>query len=335
MFSILSTLHSWFRPTLVALFYRDIPSPLRWRLLVLQPISLLTYSIGSLPYLFHRPFTVEYLPIAPERQLRVLVFRAEGNGHGRQLRPLHVEIHGGGFIGGLPEGLASWHERVARETGAVVVSLTYRYAPEHVFPAAIDDVDAAVRFIQDNAALRWGADPTLMTVGGSSAGGGLALASGLKPRCHGSSPFAYKAAVLLCPVLDCRISPADKPKPEGMPEIDPTRVLIPLFDSYGAQARDNGHMDNPRLHPILVPREQLPERILMCIAGIDILHAEQMEFAARVSEENGRSSEVSRIELFCEDKLFHGYHEGEPTRFAGVFADHESPRLNRLQGSQG
>ncbi|MDN8969196.1 alpha/beta hydrolase fold domain-containing protein, partial [Staphylococcus aureus] len=81
------------------------------------------------------------------------------------------------------------------------MSLTYRYAPEHVFPAAIDDVDAAVRFIQDNAALRWGADPTLMTVGGSSAGGGLALASGLKPRCHGSSPFAYKAAVLLCPVL--------------------------------------------------------------------------------------------------------------------------------------
>ena len=58
----------------------------------------------------------------------------------------------------------------------------------------------------------------------------------------------------------------------------------------------------------------------MCIAGIDILHAEQMAFIARVSEEDRQGGKsVVRIEVFCEDKLFHGYHEGEPSMFAGVF----------------
>lgn len=280
---------------------------------MLQPISLLTYSIGAFPYLLRRPFTVEYLPISPTRQLRVLVFKTDGSGSGRQLRPLHVEIHGGGFIGGLPEGPAFWDERIAKETGAVVVSLTYRYAPEDVFPAAIDDVDAAVKYIQENAAERWGADATLMTIGGLSAGGALALASSLQSQCHTPSPHAYKAAVLFCPVTDCRISPADKPKPQGIPETDPTRVLIPLFDAYGAQARQNGHMNDPRLHPILAPREKLPERILMCIAGVDILYAEQIAFAERVNEEDKRDGnwDTPRVEVFCEKKMFHGYQEGK------------------------
>lgn len=311
--TIFRKLHSWFRPALVALFYPNIAWGIRWRLLILQQISILTYSIGSVPYLFRRPFTEEWLPITPNRVLRAIVFKANGTGRGRMLRPLHVDIHGGAFIGGLPESNAPFDERVANETGAVVVSLTYRYAPEHPFPAPVDDIDEAIRFIQHHAAERWGADPALMTVSGFSAGGCLAVASMQQPNCHGSAPHSYKAALTFCGVLDCRINPGDKPRPAGMPEKDPAAVLFPLFDSYGAQARVNGHMDDPRLSPVLAPRETLPERMLLCVAGIDILLAEQMEFANRINEEDKKDGdwERPRVEVFLEEKGFHGYHEGE------------------------
>ena len=310
---VLSTLHSWFRPALVALFYRNIPWDLRWRLLILQPITLLTYAIGSAPYLWRRPFTVEHLPIAPKRTLRALVYKAPvAESKESKLRPLHVEIHGGGFIGGLPESNGYFDERVARETGAVVVCLSYRYTPEHPFPAAIDDIDASLRFIRDNAASRWGANPELMTIGGFSAGGNLALAALQQPELYKSVTHAPKAVVLFYPHLDNHIPPGDKPRPPGVPEKDPTRMLMPLFDSYGKRARaEGGHMDDPRLSPVLAPRDTLPGRVLMCVAGVDILYAEQMEFAGRVNEEDKRAGDQGRVEVYVEREMFHGYQEGK------------------------
>ncbi|KAG8413487.1 hypothetical protein J3459_015370 [Metarhizium acridum] len=171
MLSVYRTITTWYRPLLVALFNPSIPFHLRWRTLLLQPITLLTYSINALPYFFYRPFTVEYLPVFPSRAVRAIIFKHPGTGKGRSLRPLHVEIHGGSFIGGLAESNARFDERLAKETGAVVVSITYRFAPEHIFPCAIDDADATIKWIQDHAQSRRGADATLMTVSGFSCGG--------------------------------------------------------------------------------------------------------------------------------------------------------------------
>lgn len=308
--SVLRSLHSWFRPTLAAFFYPNIPLHLRWRLLVLQPITLLTYAIGSFPYLFFRPFTQEYLPIAPSQSIRAIVFKSTtGHGKGRALRPLHLEIHGGAFIGGLPEVAAYYYDRVARETGAVVVSITYRYAPEHPFPAAIDDVDATIRWMQQNAAVRWGADPELMTVGGSSAGGNLAMAATQQPNCHGSSPTAFKGITTFFAVMELRLSPAQKPRPESMPKKDVLALLFPLFDAYAAPARAN-HFEDPRLSPVLADRKTLPKRILLIVPAIDILLAEQMQFAHRVNAEDQAEGKRPRVEVFLEKKGFHGYTEG-------------------------
>jgi acetyl esterase/lipase len=106
----------------VAFFKPGLPFDIRWRMLVLQPVLFLTYGLSCAPYIFSRPFTVEYLVIAPGRSIRALVYKAAGTGKGRRLRPLHVEIHSGAFIGGTGESMAVYDERVARETGAVVVS---------------------------------------------------------------------------------------------------------------------------------------------------------------------------------------------------------------------
>ena len=96
---IIYQFHTWLRPTIVAIFYRDISWSLRWRLLAFQPIGFLTYSIATIPCLLFRSYTVEYLPIAPDRSVRALIFKAAGVGKGRALRPLHVNFHAGGFMG--------------------------------------------------------------------------------------------------------------------------------------------------------------------------------------------------------------------------------------------
>lgn len=302
--SFFKILHLWFRPTLVALFNPRLSWAIRWRTLLLQPTCLITYSLETLPYLFSRPFQVEHLPVWKDRSVRCLVFKAPNSS--RKLRPLHIEIHGGAFIGGSPEGMAHFDEKVARETGAVVVSITYRFAPENTFPAAIDDVDDTVRWIKKHAADRWGADPTLLTMSGTSAGGNLCLASGQQPDCHGLSPTATKAFIGFDSAVDLRRSPNDKPRPEGFPKTDPLAVLVPLFDAYAAPARIK-HIDDPRLSPAVAKRETLPPRMLLTIAGMDILVAEQMELADRINAEDVRDGCEPRVETMLVPGMIHGY----------------------------
>lgn len=298
---------------LVGLFNPHIPWAHRWRtLFVFQPICLLSYTIPALPYLFSRPFVVEYLPVWPKRSVRALVFKStSGNGTGRKLRPLHVEIHGGAFIGGLAEQTARWCEVYAADTGAVVVSVTYRFAPEHTFPAAIDDIDDTVKWLQENAEAKWGADPTLMTIGGASAGGNLSFAATQHPNCQPPAPTAFKGIVTAYAVIELRLSPWQKPAPASMPKFDPLSVMQPLFDAYAAQAR-NAHIEDPRLSPILARRETLPDRILMMIPGVDILVEEQTSFAERINAEDEKDGRLNqpRIKTIIEPEMFHGWLEG-------------------------
>ena len=311
-----------FRPILVGLLNPHIPWYQRWRtLFVLQPICLLSYTIPALPYLFSRPFAVEYLPVWPKRSARALVFKSSSaKGTGRKLRPLHIEIHGGAFIGGLAEQTARWCEIYAQDTGAVVVSITYRFAPEHLFPAAIDDVDDTVKWIKENAERKWGADPTLMTIGGTSAGGNLAFAATQQAACHAPSPTAFKGIVTSYAVMEQRISPAQKPVPDSMPKFDPLRCMVPLFDAYGVQSRA-AHVDDPRLSPILARRGTLPDRILMMVAGVDILFEEQTAFAQRINSEDERDghSPWPRVEAVVQPEYFHGWLEGKSYTLLSVY----------------
>ncbi len=160
------------------------PLPHRWRLILLQPIILILYAIKVLPYLYSRPFVVRHIPSRRSGQfVRALVYnhpsKTSEPSEIKRRRPLHVDVHGGGFIGGIPEADTPFCDRLARATGAVVVSITYRFAPRHGFPAAHDDVDDALAWLMEHAEEEFGADPTLLTVSGFSTGGNLALAGSL------------------------------------------------------------------------------------------------------------------------------------------------------------
>jgi acetyl esterase/lipase len=110
-------------------------------------------------------------------------------------------IHGGGLI----IGRAVQDDRLcgltARELGIVVVSVEYRKAPDHPFPAALDDCLAGWRWLQREAP-RLGADPACVALGGESAGGGLAAS--LAQRLHDTGETPPVAQWLFCPMLDDR-----------------------------------------------------------------------------------------------------------------------------------
>ncbi|HEY2202997.1 MAG TPA: alpha/beta hydrolase [Pseudonocardia sp.] len=113
--------------------------------------------------------------------------------------PVLVYFHGGGWVLGGPGVVDGPCTLLANRAHAVVVSVDYRLAPEHPFPAAVEDAWAAVRWVADNAALL-GADPERIAVGGDSAGATLATAVAHLAR-DAAAP-ALRCQVLLYPVTD-------------------------------------------------------------------------------------------------------------------------------------
>jgi acetyl esterase/lipase len=112
-----------------------------------------------------------------------------------------VWLHGGGFVMGDLDTEHPWAARLADGTGAVVVSVGYRRAPEHRFPAALDDAYTVLAWTAGHAA-ELGIDPARIAVGGHSAGAGLAAAVALRARDQHGPPIRYQ--LLNQPELDDR-----------------------------------------------------------------------------------------------------------------------------------
>ncbi|MFG1688887.1 alpha/beta hydrolase [Nonomuraea sp. NPDC049269] len=119
----------------------------------------------------------------------------------RQAQGAVVWLHGGGFVMGDLDTEHLWAARLADASGAVVISVGYRLAPEHRFPAALDDVYAVVSWAAEHAA-ELGIDAGRIAVGGHSAGGGLAAAVALRARDEQGPPIRFQ--LLNEPELDDR-----------------------------------------------------------------------------------------------------------------------------------
>lgn len=114
--------------------------------------------------------------------------------------PALLWIHGGGTILGTPEADHYWLSTLARDARLLVVSVDYRLAPEHPFPAGLDDAYATLAWLHDQPS-ELGVDPDRIAVGGSSAGGLLAAA--LCQRAHDAG-LAVAFQLLEFPMLDDR-----------------------------------------------------------------------------------------------------------------------------------
>ncbi|MFC1413571.1 alpha/beta hydrolase [Streptacidiphilus sp. N1-12] len=120
-----------------------------------------------------------FLP-GPDGELPVRIYRPSDE------RPLPALLYyfGGGWTLGSIDTADVLCRTLAQEVGCLVVTVGYRLAPEHPFPAAVQDCHAALRWVADNAG-ELGADPARIAVGGDSAGGNLAAAVTLLARAEG------------------------------------------------------------------------------------------------------------------------------------------------------
>ncbi|WP_159839767.1 alpha/beta hydrolase [Nocardia sp. CY41] len=119
----------------------------------------------------------------------------------REARGAIIWLHGGGFVMGDLDTEHPWATLIADNSGATVISVGYRLAPEHPFPAAHDDVYAVLAWTAEHAA-ELGIDPARIAIGGHSAGAGLAAAVALRARDEQGPSIRFQ--LLNQPVLDDR-----------------------------------------------------------------------------------------------------------------------------------
>ncbi len=131
----------------------------------------------------------------PDGEIPIRVYTPAGEAP----RPMIVYFHGGGWVIGELDTVDNPLRRIANRTGAVVVSVDYRLAPEHVYPAAFDDSYAATAWVAEHAA-ELGGDPERIAVSGDSAGGNLAAAVAIAARDRQGPRLA--AQLLIYPVTD-------------------------------------------------------------------------------------------------------------------------------------
>jgi acetyl esterase/lipase len=173
--------------------FRDVQQARARTEALLEPMNALVDTAGV---------TISDREIAgPEGPVRVRIYTGEGDAPAGG-RPALLDIHGGGFVTGSIDMEHAFAVAVVRELGAVVVTVDYRLAPEHPFPAGVEDCYAALSWVHSEAT-GLGVDASRVAVSGQSAGGGLAAAVALLARDRGGPPLCFQ--FLGIPELDHRL----------------------------------------------------------------------------------------------------------------------------------
>ena len=191
--------------------------------------------------------------------------------------PIVLFIHGGGWIVGSIATHDNICRRLANRARAVVVSVGYRLAPENKFPAALEDVYAALQWVHAESG-PFGGDPGRIAVSGDSAGGNLAAAVCLITRDRGGPPVRFQA--LVYPGLDASNLDRESYRLNGKGYYltkSAIEQIIPLYVNKAAEVFD------PRVSPLLAGDVRgLPPGFVIT-AEFDPLRSEGEAYAARLS----------------------------------------------------
>jgi acetyl esterase len=191
--------------------------------------------------------------------------------------PLLVHYHGGGWVIGDLETADDPARFLAAHAGVDVLSIDYRLAPEHRFPAAIDDAWAAYAWAAANTE-RLAADPTRIAVGGDSAGGNLAAAVCLLARDEGAPPPAMQ--LLIYPVTEAGIDTASR-RLFGEGFLLTRRDMDYFEDRYLGSDADAA---DPRVSPLRADDLSGLPPAYVATAGFDPLRDEAETYALRMRE---------------------------------------------------
>jgi len=203
------------------------------------------------------------------------IYRPEGALSGAGL----LWIHGGGLIGGRPAQDDSICGALARDLKLVVVSVKYRLAPAHRYPAAIDDCFEVWQWLQ-RSARDLGVDPARLAVAGQSAGGGLAAC--LAQRVFDGGGVQPAAQALLCPMLDDRTATRH--------ELD--AIEHPLWNGRSNRAAWTWYLGQPAGLPSVPSYASAARRgdlaglppTWISVGNLDLFHDEDSRYAERLQE---------------------------------------------------
>lgn len=207
-------------------------------------------------------------------------------------------LHGGGYNIGSAGSHLPLASHLAAAVGTPVLVPAYRLAPEHPYPAAIDDAHTAWRWLTDQ-----GHDPATMAIGGDSAGGGLALA--LAAHLRDSDRPLPGALALLCPWVDLTGQ-----HPVSDQRVAADVVLSPtLLRTWAASYAASTPLDDPGVSPLFGALNGLPPTLIQA-GGRDTL----LDDAIRLAERCTGSGVATDLQV--NDDMIHAWH-----LFAGAFPE--------------
>lgn len=183
--------------------------------------------------------------------------------------PVLVYAHGGGWCYGSIETVDRFCRRVADRSGCAVLSVGYRLAPEHVFPAAIEDVETVLGYLRKEGA-DLGVDPTRLAIGGDSAGGQIATVVARRQR-DAVTPLDHQ--VLIYPALD-PLTSADSYDELGGYGLDRDSMR----SAWAAYVPDPMLRFTPDVAPMAADLAGLPSTLIIT-AEYDVLRDEGAEYA--------------------------------------------------------
>ena len=229
----------------------------------------------------------------PHGDIPLRVYRPRGSAAADVL-PVLVFYHGGGWVIGDLDTHDVLCRELANGSGACVVAVDYRLAPEHRFPIAVDDCWAATRWVAQNAAALK-VDASRMAVGGDSAGGNLAAVMAIMARDAGDLGLRYQ--LLIYPATDQRRQhPSHTTNGQGYLLTSDTMTYF--HDHYLPDAKEDLDW---RASPLLAKDlSKLPPSLVLT-AGYDPLVDEGQAYAQALAQAGNRCSYV------CFSRQIHGF----------------------------
>jgi acetyl esterase len=203
----------------------------------------------------------------------VRIYKPTTNKETTAALPVVVYFHGGGWVLGDIETHDALCRRLCSESGCAIVSVGYRLAPEHAFPAPLDDCYAATEYISSHEA-EFGVDPARLLVAGDSAGGNLAAAVAIKAR-NKKGPKIL-AQVLIYPALDPNCSTASYElfsNGFGLTKAD----MVWFWQAYLGAKKEGAYSAPCKAQSFA----ELP-RTLIVTAQCDVLRDEGEQYAAKL-----------------------------------------------------
>ena len=208
-------------------------------------------------------------------------------------------VHGGGYVMGSPVTHRRLCEGIARAGGCAVLNLDYRMAPEHVFPAAVEDAMAGLQFMQENGPDGPGAAESVF-VGGDSAGGGLMLATLLAARERGVA--MPDGGVGISVWSDLAITGESIQTRSG---VDPLITDESMVTNMAAMYLGDADPETPLASPLYADYAGLPPLILQ-VGDHEVLLSDTTRVAERAREAGVEVTE----EVW--DEMFHVWHAFAP-----------------------